>query len=425
MKNEDPQGRPAPAGGSAPARDAAPALSSLVTEVARRFDERIVTASLPVYRASTVLFDSLAHADAAGRAAGAGARHASTYGTAGTPTTFALMDALAEVEGRGHACRAALMPSGLSAISTALFAYARTGDHVLMPDSVYGPARVFAQGMLAGLGIETTFYDPRIGAGIEALMRPNTRVVYLESPGSYTFEVQDVPAICEVARRRGAVSMIDNAWASPVFARPFDWGVDVSILPLTKYWSGHADTLMGAVVVREPLWLPLWTAVRQLGICVGGDDAFMILRGLRTVDVRMRRHEASGLRVARWLECRPEVARVLHPALESHPDHALWKRDFEGACGLFSFELRRDALPADEAGLERALAALCERRRFFRIGYSWGGFESLIVPGRIGSLRTARPWEGGPLVRVHIGLEDPDDLIADLADGLAAMRAAS
>ena len=416
--------RNVPPGTAAAGEHRSSSVASLVTEVARRFDARIATANLPVYRASTVLFDSLAQADATGRATMGGARHASTYGTAGTPTTFALMDALAEVEGRGHDCRAALMPSGLAAISTALFAYTRTGDHVLMPDSVYGPARQFAQGMLAGLGVETTFYDPSIGAGIEALMRPNTRVVYLESPGSYTFEVQDVPAICAVARRHGAISMIDNAWGSPVFARPFDWGVDVSLLPLTKYWSGHADVLMGAAVVREPLWLPLWSAVRQLGLCVGGDDAFLILRGLRTVDVRMRRHEASGLAVARWLEQRPEVARVLHPALESHPDHALWKRDFDGACGLFSFELRREALPDGDDGLERGLAALCERRRFFRIGYSWGGFESLIVPGRIGSLRTAVPWKGGPLVRVHVGLEDPADLVADLEAGLAAMRAA-
>ncbi len=421
MNEQDPsagaQTRPAGAG--------EPAIASLVTEVARRSDDVTTTANLPVYRASTVLFDSLAQAGAAGRATGAGVLHASTYGTAGTPTTYALMDALAAVEGRGPACRAALMPSGLSAISTALLAFAGSGDHVLMPDSVYGPARMFAQGMLAGLGVETTFYDPGIGAGIEALMRPQTRVVYLESPGSYTFEVQDVPAICAVARRHGAISMIDNAWASPVFARPFDWGIDASILPLTKYWGGHADTLMGAVVVREALWPRLWNAVRALGVCVGGDDAFMILRGLRSADVRMRRHEASGLEVARWLEQRPEVARVLHPALPGHPGHALWKRDFSGACGLFSFELRADLLPAGKDAIERCLAALCERRRFFRIGYSWGAFESLIVPARLDGLRTARPWTGGPLVRLHVGLEDPADLIADLDEGLAAMREAA
>lgn len=415
------------------------AIASRVTEIARRFDARIQTANLPVYRASTVLFDTLEQAFATGQAATAGERHASSYGTAGTPTTFALMDALAQIEGRGHACRAALMPSGLSAIAVALLAFLRTGDHVLMSDSVYGPARAFAQGMLARMGVETTFYDPAIGAGIEALMRPNTRVVYLESPGSYTFEVQDVPAICAVARRHGAVSMIDNAWASPVFARPFDWGVDVSLLPLTKYWSGHADVLMGAAVVREEIWQPLWTAVRQTGTCVGGDDAFLILRGLRTVDVRMRRHEATGLALARWLQGRPEVARVLHPALESHPGHALWRRDFAGSSGLFSFELRGDVLLAPgpgeaaltaaggehaQARIARRLAALCEGRRFFRIGYSWGGYESLIVPARIGGLRTVAPWAGGPLVRLHVGLEDPADLIADLETGLAAMHSA-
>lgn len=403
------------------AQDQEARLGTRLTEVARRFDDRIVTANLPVHRASTVLFDTIAQADETGRRAMAGERHASTYGTAGTPTTFALMDALAEIEGRGHDCRAALMPSGLSAISTALLAYLKTGDHLLMPDSVYGPARTFAAGPLARLGIETTFYDPGLGAGIETLMRPNTRLVYLESPGSYTFEVQDVPAICAVARRHGAITMIDNAWASPVFARPFDWGVDVSLLPLTKYWSGHADVLMGAAVVRAAHWLPLWTAVRQFGICVGGDDAFLILRGLRTAEVRMRRHEASALRLAHWLAARPEVARVLHPALPSDPGHALWKRDFLGSSGLFGFTLKTDG--ADPARDERRLAALCEGRRLFRIGYSWGGYESLMIPGRITTLRTAKPWAGGPLVRVHAGLEDPDDLIADLEAGLAAMAA--
>ena len=407
-------------------------IASEVTEISRRFDVPIVTANIPVYRASTVLFDTLAQAADTGRATIAGELHASTYGTAGTPTTYALMDALAAIEGRGHACRAALMPSGLSAISTALFAFAKSGDHVLMSDSVYGPARMFAQGMLTGLGVQTTFFDPAISPeALDALIRPNTRVLYLESPGSYTFEIQDVPALTAVARRRGLVSMIDNAWASPVFARPFDWGVDVSLLPLTKYWSGHADVLMGAAVVREELWPRLWAAVRSQGICVGGDDAFLILRGMRTVDVRMRRHQTSALALARWLAGRPEVSRVLHPGLESDPGHALWKRDFSGSSGLFSFELSAGALlegaPADpsarDALVERRLAALCERRRFFRIGYSWGGYESLIVPGRIASIRTAVPWTGGQLVRVHVGLEEPADLIEDLAAGLDAMRA--
>jgi cystathionine beta-lyase len=399
-----------------PHDDAASASSRLVA-AGRHIDRTIATVNLPVTRASSVLFESLAAADAEGAAAMAGEVHRSTYATSGTPTTMALMDALAEVEGAPHRCRAALMPSGLAAISVPLLAYCSPGDHVLMSDSVYGPARTFATTLFRRYGVETEFYPPTIGAGIEALIRPNTRVLYLESPGSYTFEIQDVPAMCRVARERGVLTMIDNAWASPVLARPFDWGVDVSLLPLTKYWGGHADLLMGAAIVREEHWLPLWTAVRQLGVCVGGDDAFLVLRGLRTAEVRMRRHEATALEVARWLETRPEVARVLHPALPSHPQHALWKRDFQGSSGLFSFELK--------GATQAQLAALCERRRFFRIGYSWGGFESLIMPAKIASLRTVEPWAGGPLVRIHCGLEDAADLIADLRDGLAAMTAAA
>lgn len=394
----------------------APAPATRLVEGGRHFDRAVRTVNLPVNRASSVLFDSLAAADAEGAAAVAGEWHRTTYATAGTPTTFALMDALAEVEGAGHACRAAIMPSGLAAISVPLLAYCKPGDHVLMSDSVYGPARGFATTMLARYGVHTEFFDPLIGAGIEALIRPETRIIYLESPGSYTFEIQDVPAICRVARARGVLTMIDNAWASPVFARPFDWGIDISLLPLTKYWGGHADLLMGAAVVREEHWLPLWQAIRQMGICVGGDDAFMVLRGLRTADVRMRRHETTALAVARWLEGQPEVARVLHPALPSHPQHALFKRDFLGSSGLFSFELK--------AATQAQLAALCERRRFFKIGYSWGGFESLIMPAKLGSIRTVSPWSGGPLVRLHCGLEDPADLIADLQAGLRAMRSA-
>jgi cystathionine beta-lyase len=390
--------------------------SSRLVAAGRHFDRPMATVNLPLTRASSVLFESLALAEAEGAAAIAGELHRSTYATSGTPTTFALMDALAEVEGAGHACRAAVMPSGLAAISVPLLAYCKSGDHVLMSDSVYGPARSFATTLLARYGVTTEFFDPLIGAGIEALLRPETRIIYLESPGSYTFEIQDVPAICAVARARGVLTMIDNAWASPVFARPFDWGIDISLLPLTKYWGGHADLLMGAAIVREEHWLPLWQAIRQMGICVGGDDAFMVLRGLRTADVRMRRHEATALEVARWLQGREEVAQVLHPALPSHPQHALFKRDFQGSSGLFSFELK-SATPAQ-------LAALCERRRYFRIGYSWGGFESLIMPAKLGSIRSIRPWTGGPLVRLHCGLEDAADLIEDLQDGLQAMKSA-
>ena len=421
-----------------------PAFSTQLSHIARRFDETIATVNLPVYRASTVLFDSLAAASQAGHDAsgGVGALHASSYGTAGTPTTYALMDALAELEGAGAACRAALMPSGLAAISTALLAFLKPGDHLLMSDSVYGPARMFALGMLKRLGVETTFYVPDAdAAAVAALIRPSTRVLYLESPGSYTFEIQDVPALAALARSRGIVSMIDNAWASPVFSRPFEWGVDLSILPLTKYWSGHSDVLMGAVVAREEHWPTLWGAVRAMGMCVGGDDAFLILRGLRTVEVRMHRHQETALEVAGWLgEC-PEVGRVLHPALPSHPGHALWRRDFSGSSGLFSFELdpalfavpgaRQESaetetspLALDPERVARGLAALCEGRRHFGIGYSWGGYESLIMPAGIFSLRGVAPWTGGPLLRLHCGLEDPADLIADLEDGLAALTAA-
>lgn len=392
------------------------APATRLVSTSRHFDVPVRVANVPVYRASTVLFDTLDEADRIGAAANAGERHATSYGTAGTPTTLALMDALAQIEGAGHDCRAALMPSGLQAITAAILAFVKPGDSMLMPDSVYGPARVFAQGMLAQLGVKTVFYDPAATAEqLAALADASTRVLYLESPGSYTFEVQDVPALAAWARSRGIVSIIDNAWASPVFARPFDWGVDVSVLPLTKYWSGHSDVLMGAAVARAEHWPALWRVIRQMGICVGSDDAFLILRGLRTAQVRMQQHQQSALTVARWLGEQPQVARVLHPALETHPQHALWRRDFGGSSGLFSFELAgRDGVPVTRT----QVAALCEGRRHFGIGYSWGGYESLIVAAKIGTLRTARPWTGGQLIRVHIGLEDPRDLIEDLAQGL-------
>jgi cystathionine beta-lyase len=394
------------------------AQTTALVDAGRQFDRPVTTVNLPLTRASSVLFKTLADAEAEGAAAVAGERHRTTYATSGTPTTFALTDALAEIEGAGHACRAAIMPSGLAAISVPLLAYCKPGDHVLMSDSVYGPARTFATTMLARYGVVTEFFDPHVGAGIEALLRPNTRVLYLESPGSYTFEIQDVPALCKVARAHGVLTMIDNAWASPVFARPFDWGIDISLLPLTKYWGGHADLLMGAAVVREEHWLPLWQAIRQLGIAVGGDDAYLVLRGLRTADVRMRRHEATALTVARWLEGRPEVARVLHPGLPSHPQHALFKRDFLGSSGLFSIILN----PVSEQAVDAFLDAL----NLFGMGYSWGGYESLVIPFDCKSYRTATTWApGGPALRFQIGLEDVADLQDDLAQAFAIMRASA
>ncbi len=390
----------------------------------REMEKTIRTPNVPVYRASTILFRTLEEAKVTVEAANRGELGFSHYGTIGTPTTFALRDALARIEGSGHPCRAVLMPSGLMAITTLLLAYLKTGDHLLVTDSVYGPTRLFCNGMLAKLGIQITYYDPTISSErLETFLQHNTRMIFLESPGSYTFEIQDVPNICAMARRHQVMTVIDNAWGSPLFSKPFDWGVDASIIPLTKYWSGHADVLMGAVVVREEYWLRLWRTVRELGISVSGDDAALILRGMRTIDVRMKRHQQNALRVAYWLQHRPEVGAILHPALETHPQHSLWKRDFKGSSGLFSFELKPDAQGQPPSAQQ--VSALCERRRYFGIGYSWGGYESLIFPAWIDTLRTVRPWKGGPLIRLHIGLEDPDDLIADLEEGFSAMARTS
>jgi len=386
----------------------------------RGVSRKVAVVNPPLVRASSVLFDSIGEALAEGPPSVAGERHRTTYATSGTETTFALMDALATLEGQPHRCRAALMPSGLAAISTALFAFTKPGDRILMSDSVYGPARVFVTTMLARFGVRTTFFDPQIpvegSGGLAELIDDETTIIYLESPGSYTFELQDVPAICALARSRGIITMLDNTYASPCLARPFDWGVDMTLLALTKYWAGHSDLLMGAVVVREALFARLWAAVKQLGVCVGGDDAWLVLRGLRTVDVRMRRHQETGLAVARWLQQRPEVRRVLHPGLPEHPRHDLFKRDFLGSNGLMSFELH--PVSTDQ------VAALCDGRKHFSIGYSWGGYESLIMPAALGSARSVTRWEGGPLIRIHCGLEDAADLIADLDEGFEAMRQA-
>jgi|GEM_PF-10879 len=364
----------------------------------------------PVFHASTVLFPTMEDL-----------RHAVKnrdsvlyYGRRGTPTTFTLCEALAEVEGGAGTV---LYPSGMAAISGALLAFLKAGDHLLMVDSVYEPTRSFCDRMLKGWGIETTYYDPRIGAGISGLMRDNTKVVFTEAPGSLTFDMQDIPAIAEAAHAGGAIVMMDNTWASPLFFKPFRHGVDISIQALTKYVVGHSDAMLGSATATQECLPQLREGRNLLGDAVGPDDVYLATRGLRTLEVRLRQHEANALRIARWFEGRPEVARVLHPALESHPDHAVWKRDFLGSSGLFSIVLQE--------GSQQAIDAMVDGYRYFGLGFSWGGFESLALPANPASCRTAVKWQAeGPLIRYHIGLEDPHDLIADLEEGFERLRQA-
>tara|TARA_R110002110_G_scaffold143118_6_gene331801 strand:+ start:338 stop:1501 length:1164 start_codon:yes stop_codon:yes gene_type:complete len=358
----------------------------------------------PVYHASTVLYPTL-------EAVGARTQPI-TYGRRGTPTSFALQGAIAELEG-GY--RSLLLPSGLAAVTTALLAHLKTGDHLLITDSVYAPTRHFCDTMLKDLGIDVEYYDPRIGAGIEKLIRPQTAVVFTEAPGSVTFEVQDIPAIADVAHRAGATVMMDNTWASPLYYKPFEHGVDVSIQAVTKYLCGHSDVMMGAITTTQAAWKRTLAGHGAIGMCAGPDDVYLVLRGIRTLSVRLARHMETGLTLARWFEARPEVERVIHPALPSHPDHAIWKRDFTGASGLFSIELK----PCGET----ALAAFLDKLELFGMGYSWGGFESLIIPQYPAKIRTATEWTApGQILRLHAGLEDPDDLIADLDAGFARLR---
>ncbi|QQP91204.1 cystathionine beta-lyase [Skermanella sp. TT6] len=365
----------------------------------------------PVYHASTVLFPTVAALEEAGHSFD-GVR----YGRIGTPTSQAFEATVARLEGGFKAVTA---PSGLAAITTALLAFVSAGDHVLVTDSVYGPTRLFCSDMLKRLGVEAEFYDPLAGAAIERLIRPNTRVVFLESPGSLTFEVQDVPAIAAAAKQAGAVVMIDNTWGTPLFFKPFDHGVDLSIHAATKYMVGHSDAMLGVITAgTEEVWNRLKRNSVQLGTCAGPDDIYLGLRGLRTMGARLRQHQDTALDLARWLQARPEVARVLHPALPDDPGHALWRRDFTGACGLFAIELK----PCSAA----AVAAFLDGMELFGMGYSWGGYESLILPIHPEKLRTATRWRtDGPMIRLHAGLEDPNDLIADLDRGLARLAAAA
>jgi cysteine-S-conjugate beta-lyase len=339
------------------------------------------------------------------------------YGRHGTPTTKALQQTLMALE--GPACAGVgLAPSGLSAITTTLLAVLKSGDHLLVCDNVYRPSRNFCDGLLVRYGVEVSYFDPLIGAGIGALFKPNTKAVLVEAPGSQSFEMPDIPAIASVAHARGALVIDDNTWATPLYHRSLDHGVDISIQAATKYIGGHSDIMFGTISANAQAWPMLAEAIRLLGVCAGPDDVFLAIRGLRTLAVRLAQHQRSGLEMARWLAARPEVIRVLHPALESDPGHAIWKRDFTGASGLFSIVLK----PAPQKSVD----ALLDTLKLFGMGYSWGGFESLVIPFDCTSYRTASKWApGGPALRLHIGLENVEDLKADLARGFEAFNAAS
>ncbi len=361
----------------------------------------------PIHRGSTVLFPSCGE-----RKAGAAKRHEQflTYGTQGGPTHHALEDVICEIEG---GTRCTILGTGLAAVAVPLLAWLKAGDHCLMPDSVYGPARTLADTLMRGWGIETTYYDPCVDeAGMAALIRPNTRVVYTESPGSHTFEVQDIPAIARAAHARGAKVLMDNTWGIHHF-QPFQHGVDCSIQALTKYVGGHSDILLGSATVNsEEDHLTLRSTASILGQYASPDDCWLALRGVRTMAVRLKEQAEAGLRVARWLEARDEVKQVLHPALPSHPQHHLWKRDFTGTCSLFGVVLHPRYSQEQMTGVVDAL-------RLFGIGASWGGFESLAIPTTGNLSRTAGTGDfGGPTFRIHIGLEAVEDLTADLAQAL-------
>ena len=387
------------------------AMQTRLMQAGRDPEQYSGAVNIPPFRASTILFSTLADLDANDPTL-----RSLRYSRMGNPSSQAFEAAMTELE-EGH--DAVSYASGLQAITSCLLAFTRVGDHVLIADTAYAPTRNFANGILSRAGISVEYFDPAIGAGITDLLRPATRVVFLESPGSLTFEVQDVRAICAAAAgvNPDIVTMIDNTWAAGLLFKPLCHGVHISIQSATKYVSGHSDASLGvAVCARQDHWLRVKKTAIELGACASADDLFLGLRGLRSLGVRMRQHHVSGLKVARWLQTRPEVTSLRHPALPGCPGHDLWTRDFTGACGLFAFEMA----PAPRA----ALAAMVDGMAHFGMGYSWGGFESLILPSNPTAIRSAVPWQGGELIRLHIGLEDVDDLIADLDAGFARLRAA-
>ncbi|WP_162062769.1 cystathionine beta-lyase [Vibrio taketomensis] len=363
----------------------------------------------PVQRASTVIFDTVAEKK---HAIINRANQTLFYGRRGTHTHFALQDAMVEIEG-GVGC--ALYPCGTAAISNSILAFVEAGDHILMVDTCYEPTRDFCNKIMKKMGVETTYFSPTIGKEIEELIQPNTKVLFLESPGSVTMEVQDVPTLTKIAHQHDIVVMLDNTWGAGVNFSPFDFGVDISIQAATKYIVGHSDVMIGTAVANEKCWDQLREQSYLMGQCISPDDAYLALRGIRTLDVRLRQHAESSLKVANWLQSRPEVDHVRHPALKTCPGHEFFQRDFTGSNGLFSFVLKTSDT--------KATTALLDGMKHFSMGYSWGGFESLILanePKSFDHLRTvAHPHFTGTLIRLHIGLEDVDDLIADLEAGLA------
>ncbi|MCI9865336.1 cystathionine beta-lyase [Rhizobium skierniewicense] len=362
----------------------------------------------PIVRGSTVLFpdaQTLVSED-----------QAYTYGTHGTPTTDALCDMINALEGSAGTI---LLSSGLAAVTVPFLAYLSAGDHALIVDSVYFPTRRFCNTMLKQFGVEVEYYDPAIGAGIEALIRPNTRLLHLEAPGSNTFEMQDVALMASIAHRHDCVVTMDNTWSTPLYFKPLEHGVDVSIHAATKYPAGHSDVLMGFVSANEKHWKKLHDINRDMGLCVTSDDAYQVLRGMRTMGMRLEHHQKSALEIANWLEARDDVLQVLHPALPSFPTHDLWKRDFKGSSGVFSFVLKAEADRFTDTS-----HAFLNALSIFGIGFSWGGYESLAVPVSVRDRTVAKGPSEGPLIRLQIGLEDVADLKRDLEAGFAAAAAA-
>jgi cysteine-S-conjugate beta-lyase len=374
----------------------------------RNPDEQFGFVNTPIYRGSTVLKATVQELNSR--------QHARfVYGTHGSPTTEALEKAWTELAG---AAGTVLVPSGLAAVTVAFLSCLSSGDHFLVPDSVYRPARTFCDGMLKRLGVETEYYDPLIGKDIRKLFRPNTKAVHTEAPGSQSFEMQDIPAIAAAAHAHGAIVLMDNTWATPLLFPPHERGVDIAIEAGTKYLGGHSDILLGMISANARCWKPLRAAFLELGACPSPEDVWLGLRGLRTMGLRMKEQEKKTLDMARWLQKRPEVLRVLHPALPDDPGHAIWKRDFLGSSSLFSVVLK--PIP------DKAVEAMLNGLSLFGMGFSWGGYESLVVPFNCTDYRTVKPWNpGGPTIRIQIGLESNRDLKADLTKGFGRLNRAA